>query len=203
MECERYRHALSARMDGEATGVEPALLTHHLGTCSACRNWEHEAAGVARAVRVGSADAIPDLTPAILAAIGREPAPALRGVLALRFALAAVALTTVFFNGRELFFDDYGGHVGRELGSFELALGIGFAAAAWRPVRAFGMLPIVAAFMVLLVVTTAANGDAYGAMVTELVHALQLAGGVLLWALSRALPQPRTRLARGRLVSAS
>ncbi|MGH9000371.1 MAG: zf-HC2 domain-containing protein [Acidimicrobiia bacterium] len=190
MECERYRLALSARMDSEEPGIEPDLLAHHLQTCSACRNWEHDAAGVARAVRVGSADAIPDLTSSILAAIGREPAPARQGVAVVRLALAAVALLTVFVNGQHLFFDDALGHVSRELGAFELALGVGFAAAAARPRRADGMVPLMGAFMVLLVVMTGVDGSSYGEILTESAHTLQLAGFVLTWLLSRCRPEP-------------
>ena len=202
MDCERYRHALSARMDGEDLGVETGVLSRHLATCSACRNWEHDAASVARAIRVGEADPIPDLTPAILAAIGAERAPARRGLGVLRVALAAVALMTIFFNGQDLFFSEDVGHTSRELGSFELALGVGFAAAAWRPVRAFGMVPLVSAFMVILVVTTASNGHSYGAMLTEVVHALQFAGAAMIYLLSRAVPPPAGRPLRIRFVRA-
>ena len=202
MECDRYRHALSARMDGEDLGIEPDLLTHHLSTCTACRNWEADAARLARAVRVNSADAIPDLTPGILAAIGQERAPAWRGVGALRVALGVVALFTIFLNAQDLFFADYIGHTTRELSSFELALGVGFLSAAWRPVRAFGMVPLVGAFMLLLVASTASNGESFSDMLTEGVHALQVAGAVLITLLSRAVAQPADRTGRIRLVRA-
>jgi predicted anti-sigma-YlaC factor YlaD len=189
-------------MDGEDLGIEPDQLNHHLATCTACRNWEADAVSLARAVRVHSADEIPDLTAGILASIGREPAPARRGIGALRVALGVVALFTIFLNAQDLFFADYLGHTTRELASFELALGVGFAAAAWRPVRAYGMVPLVGAFMVMLVAGTAANGDSFGEMITEGVHALQVAGALLITGLSRAASPPADRTARFRLLRA-
>ena len=145
---------------------------------------------------------IPDLTPGILAAIGQERAPARRGVPALRVALGIVALFTIFLNTQDLFFADYVGHTTRELSSFELALGVGFASAAWRPVRAFGMVPLVGAFMLLLVASTAANGESFSDMLTEGVHALQVAGAVLITLLSRTVSPPAARTGRIRLVRA-
>jgi predicted anti-sigma-YlaC factor YlaD len=190
MDCERYRYAISARLDGEEPGVEPPLLQHHLSTCSACRNWEHDAVGLARAVRVSSAEPIPDLTPSILVAIGREPAPVRRAIPLLRVALGIVGLVKLMVPGHALFFHEPGLHVTRGLSSFELALAVGFLCAAWRPVRAYGLLPPVSTVMALLLVIPLLDGSiAYSSMFTESTHILQVVGFGLVFVLARTVPQ--------------
>lgn len=64
------------------------------------------------------------------------------------------------------------------------------------------MVPLVAAFMVLLVLTTASNGDSYADMLTEAVHAVQVGGAALVWALSRAVPRPAGGAGRVALLKA-
>jgi predicted anti-sigma-YlaC factor YlaD len=196
MECERYRHAISAHLDGEEPGVDPPLLQHHLSTCSACRNWEHDAIGLARAVRVSSAEPIPDLTAQILVAIGQEPATARWDIPLLRVLLGLVGLVKLLVTGHALFFNELDVHVARELSSFELALAVGFLCAAIRPARAFGMVPLVTTVMALLVVVPLIDGTiAYGDIFTESTHQLQVAGFAILWYLARSDPQaPRSRI---------
>ncbi|MGH9004957.1 MAG: zf-HC2 domain-containing protein, partial [Acidimicrobiia bacterium] len=155
MECDSYRHAISARLDGEATDLDAATLAGHLATCSACRNWEADVVSLTRSVRVASADPIPDLTPAILAAIGREPVSSRLDPTALRWGLAAVAGVQLVIALSTMAFGTNGvtGHLTREVGSFDLALAVGFLFAAWRPARAIGMLPLVGALVACLAIT--------------------------------------------------
>ena len=42
-------------------------------------------------------------------------------------------------------------HTARHIGSFDVALGVGFLYAAWKPSRIPGLLPVVAALVVCLV----------------------------------------------------
>jgi predicted anti-sigma-YlaC factor YlaD len=74
------------------------------------------------------------------------------------------------------------------------ALAVGLVYAAWRPVRAFGLLPITGALAACMVVTAALDlaGGRAGAL-GEAHHVLDLAGLVLLWVLAGA-PRWRPRV---------
>jgi predicted anti-sigma-YlaC factor YlaD len=74
VDCELCREALSARLDGEAEPVAPAVVDEHLSNCPACRRWEAEAARLTRVLRVRPAVETPDLTAAVLAAAREIPA---------------------------------------------------------------------------------------------------------------------------------
>ena len=191
MDCERYRLAISARLDGEDPELAAATLDRHLAGCSACRRWEAEATALTRAARLASADPIPDLTPAILAAIGEERAaerarhwdPA-----SLRVALGSLAIVQLFFSAPALLGIDPQGpvHVAREVGSFDMALAVGFLFAAWRPVRAWGLLPLVAALVACLALTSVIDlMQGRAAALSEAVHLLDVLGLWLLWQLGR------------------
>ncbi|MFG2040897.1 zf-HC2 domain-containing protein [Dactylosporangium sp. NPDC048998] len=67
MECERYREALSARLDGEDEPIEPALVDAHLAGCAACREWERQAVAVTRLVRLQPMPAAPPSVESLLA----------------------------------------------------------------------------------------------------------------------------------------
>jgi hypothetical protein len=89
------------------------------------------------------------------------------------------------------------GHLARELGSFDLALTVGFLMAAWQPARAFGLLPLVGALAVGLVATSAIDVASGNVPVGgEAFHALDLVGFVLVWRLARFVRPPRLRVSR-------
>ncbi|MGH9041582.1 MAG: zf-HC2 domain-containing protein [Acidimicrobiia bacterium] len=204
MECDHYRHAISARLDGEAAGIDAGALAGHLATCSACRNWEADVVNLTRSVRVASADPIPDLTPAILTAIGREPVPARLDPAALRWGLAAVSIVQVVMAISTILWGTNGitGHLTREVGSFDLALAVGFLYAAWRPARAHGMLPIVGALVACLAVTTTVDlTEGVTGAGAEAAHLLDLVGLAFLWLVTRT-PMASSGGGRRRLVSA-
>ena len=75
MRCEQIREALSARLDGEAAEPEDAVLDAHLDTCASCAAWSQDLTVLHRMVRVREAEAVPDLTAAILAAAPGAPTP--------------------------------------------------------------------------------------------------------------------------------
>jgi predicted anti-sigma-YlaC factor YlaD len=64
--CDRYRDALSARMDGEDPGIPEARIDAHLEQCAKCRTWATAAEMLTGQV-VGSAG--PPLPAAALADI--------------------------------------------------------------------------------------------------------------------------------------
>lgn len=149
---------------------------------------------MARSVRVTPAEAIPDLTGPILAAAAARRAavslpPAGTGRRRWRVALALVALAQLIVAVPALLFGVGAGaptHLAHELGSWDLALAVGFLFAAWRPARAWGMLPLVAALVACLLATTGIDmAEGRAGLLRESTHALDLAGLGLLWALAR------------------
>jgi predicted anti-sigma-YlaC factor YlaD len=191
MDCEHFRLGISARLDGEDAGIDDATLAWHLAGCEPCRRYETEAIALTRAVRVASAEAAPDLAPTIMAAINAErmgksrrfdPQALRAGLIALALVQMALALPILLF-GREA---GASVHIAREIGSFDFALAVGFLFVGWRPARAYGMLPLVAALVGCLGVTTAIDlirGTATA--VNESAHLLDLLGLASVWELSR------------------
>jgi predicted anti-sigma-YlaC factor YlaD len=196
MVCENYRLGISARLDGEDAGVDDATLAWHLASCEACRHYESEAIVVTRAVRVAATETPPDLTPAIMAAINSERvATAKVGALrldpqALRAGLIALAVVQMLLALPVLLLGRDSGapvHIAREIGSFDFALAVGFFFVGWRPVRAYGMLPLVAALVGCLAVATGVDlvrGTA--SVLNESAHLLDLMGLAAVWGLARA-----------------
>jgi len=190
MDCTTCRETISAALDGEATLDERAAVDGHLAACAQCRAWSLTASRAHRLVRLRPAEVVPDLAPAILA---RAHPPNAGRWEWIRTALAVVALTELVLAVPALFGIDNGAtvHVARHVGSLSAALAVGLLYAAWKPVRAYGLLPIALALAGCLLVTSlvdVANGrvDALG----EAHHVLDLGAVVLLWALA-AWPLPR------------
>jgi predicted anti-sigma-YlaC factor YlaD len=195
MDCEGARIAISALLDAEESGAERDLLDLHLDGCRDCRLWREEAHEVTRRFRLVPADApapSEDLLAATAAATRRWswPAAATRTRLALVLvALAQIALTVPAL----IFGQDHDApiHVAHEMGSFDLALAVGFLLAAWRPSRARGMSTIVGVAALALILTAvidlAAGRTSPG---DEAPHLLAFAGWLLLRRLSAFTPDP-------------
>jgi predicted anti-sigma-YlaC factor YlaD len=195
MDCTTCREAISAALDGEATVAERGAADAHLASCAGCRQWSLEAGRAHRLVRLRPAETVPDLAPTILARA--HPPNAGRGEW-IRTALAAVALTELVLSVPALFGVDAGAtvHVARHVGSLSAALAVGLLYAAWKPVRAYGLLPITLALAACLLVTSAVDvvNGRVGAL-GEAHHVLDLVAVVLLWALAGwPLPRARSRL---------
>jgi predicted anti-sigma-YlaC factor YlaD len=202
----QIRHAISARLDGEDPGLDDAAVYAHLAGCADCRSFAHDAESLHRQLRLSPAPAIPDLTPGILAAIGEESrtdataATGATGVTgadtgqALRWILLAIALAQITVAIPALVFGADAGlpvHTARHIGSFDVALGVGFLYAAWKPSRIPGLLPVVAALVVCLVGSSlldVASGNT--AALGEVQHVLDFVGLVVVWLLSRPAPRP-------------
>jgi len=207
MTCEQMRVALSARLDGEDLQMSASVLDTHLVACSDCRAWLVRAERVNRAVRLQAVD-VPDLTSAVLAKVsgdrradpGRLTTPAssaraaeIRGrrqILRLAVAVAAVAqlalAVPVLLSGLGVADDP---HTSREMASFDIALAVGFALAAYRPARARAFVPVAFVLAACLAATSAVDmATANTAMIHEVGHLAAVAQAALLWALGRVSP---------------
>lgn len=200
MECEAVRVALSARLDGEEAGVPDGLVEAHLDGCRSCTAWGDELLTLHRMVRVREAEAVPDLSAAIVEAhapsarsrhrraVRARRTPLGEPVSGARWALFVVALTQLVLAGPALLGDDPGAtvHIARELGSFDVALAVGLLVAAWQPARAWGLLPVAAALACVMVGTSTLDLiDGRARAVSEAPHLLDLAGVALLWLVAR------------------
>jgi predicted anti-sigma-YlaC factor YlaD len=207
MECDLFREALSAHLDGEEATLPQADTAAHVAGCAGCRAWNDDLMALHGMIRVRPADPVPDLSAAIVAAHlpaagggrrawlrGRAAAPSVRPALAdpisgARWALFVVALTQLILAGPALLLGDDAGatvHVARELGTFDVALAIGLVVAAWQPARAWGLLPVAAAFGLVLVGAAGLDlADGTIGLGGETHHLLDLAGVVLLWRVAR------------------
>ena len=204
MECENFRLGISARLDGEDMGIDDAGLAWHLAHCEGCRAFESEAIGLGRAVRVAATEVAPDLTPTIMAAINEERVGRTSRFdpQALRIGLITLAVVQMVLAAPVLLFGREVGapvHLAREIGSFDFALAVGFFFVGWRPARAYGMLPLVAAVVLCLSVATAVDlvrGTA--TLLNESAHLLDVMGLAAVWEMARSAPYPGssgTRLA--------
>jgi predicted anti-sigma-YlaC factor YlaD len=181
------RTGLSARLDGEDAGVDERVLDAHVAECTGCRGWLDGAAAASRRVRLHVPAAQPDLSAQVVqrladAAVLERPPRRIA-----RTALLITALVQLLLSLPALLFgaDDHAAlHGAREAGATDVALAIGVLAAAWRPWRAAGMLPVVAALAVGLSATTlvdVVSGDVPA--VGEIPHLLALVEAALLWRL--------------------
>ncbi len=150
-------------------------------------------------MRLAPAPAIPDLTPGILTAIGAESSTSADADvepdtnLALRWILVAIAVAQIAVAIPALIFGNDASlpvHAARHIGSFDVALGVGFLYAAWKPSRIPGLLPVVAALVACLVGSSlldvaAGSTRALG----EAQHVLDFVGLVVVWLLSRPAPR--------------
>jgi predicted anti-sigma-YlaC factor YlaD len=195
----QIHQAISARLDGEDPGLDESIVYAHLAACADCRAFAHDAESLHRGVRLAPAPAIPDLTPSILTAIGAESTPdaAAPGEadshVALRWILLGIALAQIAVAIPALVFGSDAGlpvHTARHIGSFDVALGVGFLYAAWKPSRIPGLLPVVAALVVCLVGSSfldVANGSTRA--LGEAQHVLDFVGLAVVWLLSRPAPR--------------
>lgn len=182
IDCEIIREALSARADGEATSDDIALIDAHLTGCPECQGVAVDMARLDRMVRIRPAEAVPNLVASVTARA--RPARLGRGGW-LRPALAWVAVVMLIQSLPALILGEASGtspHLARHLGAFGAALAIGFAYAAWKPHRAFGLLPFTAALVATTTISIVADiVTGSRTPLAELIHITELAGLALLW----------------------
>jgi len=121
----------------------------------------------------------------------------------LRLGLAVIGLIQVLIALPALVLGDDAdlpAHTARHLGSFAVALGIGFLVAAWQPRRVGGILPLTAVLVACLLVSSAIDVVAADtALGAELgAHATEIVGLGLLWLLARDTGQVGSLTARFR-----
>ena len=195
-DCSRFREAISADLDGEDPGVSAPLLARHLRSCAQCRDFQARAATLNRATRLRPAEAVPDLTPRILAGIEDARASVRRrAVIPARVALALVGVAQIVLTAPQLLGAqdalEAPSHIAHELGSFGVALGIGFVSVAWRPLKAAGLTAL--STVVALGIAVTAGADLVRGVTTishELDHVPEIAGFVLVWILAGSRPGP-------------
>jgi predicted anti-sigma-YlaC factor YlaD len=200
--CEAVRLDLSARLDGEVTDLPITHLDAHVDGCAACRNWLAAAERVTRQVRV-RAVGVPDLTGRILAAVAderraeqAERAAAARGTRQiLRVAVGIAAAVQLLLALPVLLGVGVDPHASREMASFDIALAVGFALAAWRPERARAFVPVAFVLAACLAVTSGLDvADGATHLAHEVGHLAALVQAGLLWALGRrSVQSDRTR----------
>ncbi len=186
--CEPYRDALSATMDGEVPPVGEDAVRRHLDACDRCTAFAAASEDLARRLRVASAEAVPDLTASILAAVDTPDVARVRTRFRqLRAMLAFVGIAQLLLAVPSLVSAGaVAGHVTREVAIFELALAVGFLVVAWRPARAGGLLPVAAVVAMVVTVTSLADVTVGSTGVAqESAHLLQVVGTGLLWTLDR------------------
>lgn len=182
LECSAARELASAATDDELAPEEERRLAVHLDGCAACATYVDELAVLTRSVRLRPVVVRGDLTEAILA---RSRPPRLGRGGWMRPALAWIGVVVAAQSVSPLVLGDIDGtptHVARHVGASALALAIGLLYAAWRPARAFGLLPLVVALFAATVAAAVLDtlaGDRTA--VAESVHAAELIGMVLLW----------------------
>lgn len=132
---------------------------------------------------------VPDQTADILVAITAEvPDTADRRQTNLRGLLALAGLVQVVIAIAALVDAGLGAHPARELAAWQLALGAGFALAAWQPVRAVGLLPILAVavgFTLVAAIANALGGTSAPSLTDEWVHLVEVIGLVLVHRIGR------------------
>jgi predicted anti-sigma-YlaC factor YlaD len=180
--CGETRELISAAADDELAVGEERLLAAHLDTCRSCARYADEMAALTRSLRLRPVGPEPDLAARMLAGTGRLRLG--RGGW-LRPALVWVGVVVAFQSIGPLVFGELDGtptHIARHVGASALALAIGLWYAAWRPQRALGLLPLVAALFASTLVAAALDTLAGDRRPTaEVVHVAELVGMVLLW----------------------
>jgi predicted anti-sigma-YlaC factor YlaD len=195
MDCEGARIAISALLDAEEPSARRDALERHLAGCAGCRRWREDAHEVTRRIRLLPA-AVPAASQGLLdtaaAATRRWTWP--ETATLTRIALVLVAFGQIALTVPALIFgNDHAApiHIAHEMGSFDLALAVGFLVAAWRPSRARGMSAIVGVAALVLILTAvidlAAGRTSPG---DEAPHLLALAGWLLLRRISAFTPAP-------------
>jgi predicted anti-sigma-YlaC factor YlaD len=182
MDCTRARELISSIADDEASADDRDVVELHLGTCAPCRRFSAAVSVLDRQVRIRPAEPVPDLVAAVTARarparLGRGGwvRPALAWVAVVMFAQSVPVLLLGNMAGTDA-------HNARHLGAFGTALAIGFAYAAWKPHRAFGLLPFTSALVATTLISLLA--DVVGGTrtpVAELLHVSEVVGLTLLW----------------------
>ena len=228
MACEQWREMLSAQLDGEDDPADRGRVDSHLAGCAGCREWLDRAATVNRLTRTGLVADVPDLSGAIMAALGQPAAPfaddgeapgrgvrpdgvRLRGArLRDRLRVRSPRLTAVLYVALAVVgavqlilglaqvggaasslhvhtgLDASPGHLWHESAAWNVAVGAGYLFIALCRSRPTGLVPMLTAFVGMLLLLSVNDLSAARVDATRLVsHGFVLLGYLLVVALSR------------------
>ena len=199
VDCQTVRETMSAGLDGEASALEREVAGSHLAACAGCRGWLEEATAATRRLRLRRVEVAADF--ASMTAVVQATAALTADVWA-RYALAVVGIVELVRALPGLFGVGAASvHDARHIGSFGVAIAVGLLYVVWRPRRAAGVLPVVAALAGTLLfgaVVDVAVGRI--SALAEAHHVMELAGLLLVWVVA-GRPRPSGR--RRRAVAAS
>jgi predicted anti-sigma-YlaC factor YlaD len=180
--CAWARDAASAAADDELAAADAERLAEHIAGCSKCADFATRVAVLARTSRIRVAQTDPVFVARVMATA--RPARLGRGGW-MRPSLVWCGLLVAFHNFEPLVFGEVDGvqsHLARHAGASGAALALCLLFVAWRPHRAYSLLPFVGALVALTVIGTLLDG---AAGVThaweEVAHLAEVTGLVLLW----------------------
>lgn len=190
MRCDRFREAVSARLDGEPLGMSAAALDDHLTSCPDCAGWAEAAAQATRLARV-DVRRVPDLSAQLTAHVVLPARRVLRRRRWLRVGLLLAGLAQLAIGLPAITGDSIGMtmsmHAAHEAAAWNLAIAVAFVAVALVPRRAAGLIPLLATFLVVLGALSIRDLVQGAVTVDRLAtHAAVLIGLVLLVVLDRA-----------------
>jgi predicted anti-sigma-YlaC factor YlaD len=181
------------------------LVDEHLAGCAGCRDWLDRAAAVNRLTRTGSVAAVPDLSAAILAALPASPdqgprrrwripvAGVLYAALALVGTVQLILGLTQVGGGVSAGHTHIGlnatpGHLWHESAAWNVAVGAGYLFIALRRTRPTGLVPMLTAFVAMLLLLSVTDLTGGRVDVARLVgHGFVIIGYLLVVALSRGV----------------
>ncbi len=186
MDCPDARESISALADGQLEDTEFETLEAHLTGCDDCRAWQETLRGSAVSLAGPLAGSHLKRSAPIHASRYR----------AIRFALGWAGVLLVAWHLPELLTagNEVAVHLSRHQAGFATALGASFMFVAFRPDRAYGVIPFAASFALVLVVTAVAdliNGSSNVAI--ESRHLLEIGGLVLVLLLGSEMGPERRR----------
>jgi predicted anti-sigma-YlaC factor YlaD len=203
---------LSAQLDGEDDPALRPLVDEHLAGCAGCREWLDRAAAVNRLTRTAPVAAVPDLSATILAALpsssGASRRPSSSGadsrrrwripVAAVLYVALALVGTVQLILGltqvgggasaghAHLGLSATPGHLWHESAAWNVAVGAGYLFIALRRTRPTGLVPMLTAFVGMLLLLSINDLTGGRVDVSRLVgHGFVILGYLLVVALSR------------------
>jgi predicted anti-sigma-YlaC factor YlaD len=191
MWCEHVRDALSARLDGESTAAEDTLADLHVESCPDCARWYEGAARVTRLARMSVVPAPEDdrlLDAVFAAAPGRgwsRIGTVLRILLGLLgFGQFALGVGQIAALGMTQGVGSAGGmtshHLLHESAAWNVAVGAAYLWIALRRGRPAGVLPILSAFVAVLLLLSVDDLLTGEVVATSLLtHAMVIIGYVV------------------------
>jgi predicted anti-sigma-YlaC factor YlaD len=203
MACEHWRELLSAQLDGEDDPADRAAVDEHLAGCAGCREWLDRAATVNRLTRTGLVTPVPDLSTAILAVLPTALATRKKAqwlVPALYVALGVVGAVQLILGLSQVGggmsgvhvhagLDATPGHLWHESAAWNVAVGAAYLFLALRRSRPTGLVPMLTAFVGMLLLLSVNDLTAGRVDTTRLVsHAFVICGYLLIVALTRLTP---------------